>query len=205
MIKMKPALLISALISGLILIAFHEVVFAAGGAHAPKTKYAGQEGRAIKSLSQEDIDELRRGGGWGLAKAAELNGISGPAHLLEMKDELSLSSDQVSKITAVFEAMRARAVSLGERLIDLERDLEARFRNRTITDDLLRFSLTEISDVRAQLRYTHLSAHLKTPDILSEAQIQRYNALRGYDVNDPCRNMPTGHDPEMWRKHNGCK
>ncbi len=37
------------------------------------SKYIGQENRAIKSLSSEDIAELERGGGWGLAKAAELN------------------------------------------------------------------------------------------------------------------------------------
>ena len=35
--------------------------------------YAGQETRTVKSFSPEDIAELRRGGGWGLAKAAELN------------------------------------------------------------------------------------------------------------------------------------
>ena len=35
--------------------------------------YTGQETRRIKSLSSEDIAELQRGGGWGLAKAAELN------------------------------------------------------------------------------------------------------------------------------------
>ena len=31
------------------------------------SSYAGQETRQIKSLSGEDIAELRRGGGWGLA------------------------------------------------------------------------------------------------------------------------------------------
>ena len=32
------------------------------------SKYAGQEKRAIKSLSRDDIRELRRGGGWGLGQ-----------------------------------------------------------------------------------------------------------------------------------------
>jgi hypothetical protein len=52
-----------------------------------KSKYAGEEKREIKSLSATDIEELQNGKGWGLAKAAELNGIPGPVHLLEMKEE----------------------------------------------------------------------------------------------------------------------
>lgn len=51
--------------------------------HGAQTPYAGMQNRAIKSLSDNDINELRRGGGWGLALSAELNGMPGPAHLLE--------------------------------------------------------------------------------------------------------------------------
>lgn len=46
-------------------------VYAEGAAVSP---YAGFEQRSIRSLSEADIEELRRGGGWGLALAAELNG-----------------------------------------------------------------------------------------------------------------------------------
>jgi len=58
------------------------------GAHS---QYSGQENRDIKSLSPADIDKLQRCSVWGLAKAAELNGVPGPAHLLELKDEIPLS------------------------------------------------------------------------------------------------------------------
>ena len=67
-----------------------------------KSKYLGQEKREIKSLSESDIEELKNGKGWGLAKAAELNGVPGPAHLLEMKEEISLTSDQVQKIERIY-------------------------------------------------------------------------------------------------------
>ena len=42
-------------------------------AHAdtPASPYTGQQTRSIKALSPGDIDELRKGGGMGLAKAAE--------------------------------------------------------------------------------------------------------------------------------------
>ena len=58
-----------------------------------KSKYVGQEKREIKSLSESDIEELKNGGGWGLAKAAELNGVPGPVHLLEMKKEIGLNPE----------------------------------------------------------------------------------------------------------------
>lgn len=175
---------------------------AAEPGHAPKSKYAGQETRAIKSLSPDDIAELMRGGGWGLAKAAELNGVPGPAHLLEMKDKVPLDGAQVAAITDIYTAMKARAIGQGKRLIDLERALEVHFRNRTITDALLRSSLAAISEARMELRYIHLATHLKTPDILSPAQIQKYNGLRGYSGDGAGSHGSKGHNAEMMRKHN---
>src|SRR4051812_39523929 len=91
-------------ISGLML----GVAFAQHDQHAPRAQsgppmpYAGQDARDIKSLSAEDIAELRRGGGWGFAKAAELNGMPGPAHLLELKDQIGLTPDQVAAVQAIF-------------------------------------------------------------------------------------------------------
>lgn len=177
--------------------------FAQQGGHGAASPYAGQETRDIKSLSAEDIAELRRGGGWGLAKAAELNGVPGPAHLLELKDQIGLTPDQVSAIQAIFQTMREAAIKEGERLIALERALEEQFRNRSVTDQNLRRMLAEIEQSRQALRYIHLSAHLTSPPILTEEQIRRYNTLRGYG-GSPCTNAPPGHDPAMWRRHNGC-
>jgi hypothetical protein len=176
----------------------------ASAQHAHESKYAGQQTRETKSLSAEDVDELRRGGGWGLARAAELNGVPGPAHLLELKDAIGLSADQVARISALRDAMRTRAIAEGERLIALERRLEAMFRDGTVTDAGLRTALAEIADSRETLRYIHLSTHLETPAILSAPQIAAYNALRGY-TDDRCGNAPSGHDPARWRKHSGCE
>ena len=173
--------------------------------HPSVSKYAGQESRTIKSLSPDDIAKLKRGGGWGLAKAAELNGVPGPAHLLELKDEIHLSADQISRIEKLYDRMKESAIIHGKRLIALEEKLEEHFRKHTITDVILRDQLGKIAQVREALRYTHLAAHLETPAILSKRQIARYNSLRGYSSPDPCENIPPGHDPKMWRQHNGCR
>ena len=173
--------------------------------HSHKSKYVGEEKREIKSLSESDIEELENGKGWGFAKAAELNGVPGPIHLLEMKKEIRLSSEQIQKIEDIYQKMKKQAIPLGLELIELERRLNNHFANRTITDNLLHELLGEIVQVRKKLRYAHLSAHLKTPDILTFEQITLYNELRGYSSNDPCDNIPEGHDPEMWKKHHNCQ
>jgi methionine synthase II (cobalamin-independent) len=169
-----------------------------------KSKYAGEEKRKIKSLSATDIEELQNGKGWGLAKAAELNGVPGPVHLLEMKEEIDLNAEQIREIEDIYRKMKQEAVPLGLKIIELERELNDQFANRTITDEILRQVLQKIFDVHRQLRYVHLSTHLKTPDILQSEQIILYNKLRGYSSDDPCENVPKGHDPEMWKKHNNC-
>lgn len=172
--------------------------------HAGKSApYAGLETRAIKSLSQQDIEELRRGGGWGLALPAELNGRPGPAHLLELQDALELSTDQVDAITAIHADMRKAAIAAGERFISAEAALSDAFAGTALSEETLRDLLDEAAEARAALRFVHLSRHLATPELLSDAQIQRYNVLRGYS-DDPCANVPDGHDPDMWRRHNGC-
>ena len=168
------------------------------------SKYAGQEKREIKSLSEVDIEELKTGGGWGLAKAAELNGMPGPAHLLEMKEEISLDAEQVKTIEALYQKMKKEATQLGLELIRPEKELNDHFANRTISDELLHKLLEKNARVREQLRYVHLATHLKTPDILTPDQIALYNKLRGYTSDDPCQNIPEGHDPEMWKRHHNC-
>ncbi|MEH6476703.1 MAG: hypothetical protein V7727_13505 [Sneathiella sp.] len=172
--------------------------------HSQVSKYSGQEKRSIKSLSPDDISELRKGGGWGLAKAAELNGMPGPVHLLELKDKIPLSVEQVLALDKIYKAMKIKAIKQGERLITLEQELELLFRSGSVTPDTLRSTLSEISKTRMALRFTHLAAHLKSPEILSKEQIATYNEIRGYSNADPCHTIPEGHDKAKWLKHNGC-
>ncbi len=182
------------------------ITSAVSTAHDPSghaSPYAGLETRAIKSLSDADLDELHRGGGWGFALAAELNGIPGPAHLLELHGELSLSSDQVRALQAIVDEMRAEAIEAGARLIAAEEAIEAAFRAGGLDDERLRAMIAEAEDTRAELRFIHLSRHLDTLPLLSREQIAAYSRLRGYELN-PCVNVPEGHDAEMWRRHNNC-
>lgn len=147
--------------------------------------YAGEENRAIKSLSPGDIAELKAGRGWGLAKAAELNGVPGPAHLLELKSELGLSSVQIAQIERIYTDMQREARRLGPQLIELERRLNAQFSDGVMDETGLRDLLEQIGRTRTALRFTHLQTHLRTPAILTAQQTARYQALRGYSGQTP--------------------
>lgn len=176
-----------------------------GTALAQHSEYRGDEDRAIKSLSADDIEALRRGGGWGLARAAELNGVPGPSHLLELADEISLDADQRAAIENLFTAMQAEAIAAGERFIAAEAALESAFQSGDVTPNELRDQLDTIAERRSDLRYVHLEAHLETLDIITDEQVARYNEARGYSTRSDCDDVPEGHDPEMWRQHQGCE
>ena len=171
--------------------------------HGGQTPYAGMQNRAIKSLSDNDINELQRGGGWGLALAAELNGMPGPSHLLELKDKIPLASDQVDKTQVLLNEMRKAAIPTGERLIAAEKALESAFASEKVDEPSLRRLIAESESARSELRFIHLSQHYKTVQFLKPEQIKRYNILRGY-AEDPCKNIPAGHNPEMYKRHMGC-
>jgi hypothetical protein len=68
--------------------------------------YAGQETRALKTLSDEDIAALLKGEGMGMAKAAELNGYPGPRHVLDLAQELGLTDSQRLQVTAQLSTLR---------------------------------------------------------------------------------------------------
>jgi hypothetical protein len=153
----------------------------AGNTHSGESQYHAQEKRQIKSLSESDINSLRNGKGWGLAKAAELNGIPGPSHLLQLKKEIQLRVEQEKQIQQLFDDMKQKAIHKGLMLIELEQKLETGFQTQDINKDSLLKILTKISKVRRDLRFIHLSTHLATPKILDKKQIVLYNKLRGYD------------------------
>lgn len=165
--------------------------------------YAGEETRLIKSLSEQDLEEIARGGGWGLARAAELNGVPGPTHLLELAEDIGLTEQQRGDIEVIRAQMQADATTAGERFVAAERAVDEAFQQGAPNAEALERLVAEAGQARAALRLVHLNAHLLTLPLLTDAQVSQYSVLRGYS-DDPCASVPEGHDPEMWRSHNGC-
>src|SRR5690606_4582975 len=143
--------------------------------------YAGEEARAIKSLSEAEIDGLLSGKGMGYAKAAELNGYPGPAHVLELSEELSLTVDQRRQTEVIFSRMETSAKDLGADFVAAERALDEAFRSKVIDESSLSKLVKNVGDIETRLRAVHLSAHLQQTKILNDQQISNYLALRGYN------------------------
>jgi Spy/CpxP family protein refolding chaperone len=144
------------------------------------SSYAGQQTRAIKSLSEQDVDDLLAGRGAGFAKAAELNGYPGPAHVLELKEPLKLSEAQIAATQTLMAQHRAAARRLGEELVASERSLDHAFGGHTADESSIRTLTATIARYQGELRAEHLNTHLAQTALLTSDQIQRYAELRGY-------------------------
>jgi Spy/CpxP family protein refolding chaperone len=143
--------------------------------------YVGEQDRDIKALSKEDTASLLAGKGMGYAKAAELNGYPGPAHVLELATELRLTPAQKSETQALFDAMQTKASMLGRALVEEERGLDRLFATKAADPRSLDASLARIGDLQAKVRGAHLEAHLAQARILTPEQAARYVELRGYN------------------------
>ena len=153
--------------------------------------YAGQQGRDIKALSEQETADLLAGRGMGLARAGELNHHPGPAHVLELKDRLALTPGQLAATADSFARMAAAAKPLGAELVDRERALDGAFRAGGLSAGELGRRTDEIALIQGRLRAVHLGAHLEMKEILTPQQVAAYDVLRGYD--EPAAAPPARH------------
>ena len=148
--------------------------------HDNPTGSGDAEGRAPAWLSAQESDDYREGRGMGLSKSAELNGYPGPAHVLELADQLGLTAEQRAKTEALLASMRADARAFGGRLIRREVELDALFQSKMADAGAVDAIVDEIAALRGAIRRTHLRAHLLETSFLDPRQIDSYGKLRGY-------------------------
>ncbi len=177
----------------LALAALLAAVSPAAAQHSPTSPYSGFEQRTVKSLSDEQIADLRSGRGMGLALTAELNGYPGPVHVLELADRLGLTDDQRKRVQELHAVMKAETVPLGERLIAQETDLDRQFATKAVTPASLQAATAEIGATQGALRGAHLRHHLSTLEVLTPEQVRRYGNLRGYGASAGHGHGPKGH------------
>jgi hypothetical protein len=151
----------------------------AGRDHGQPSPYAGLEKRTVKALSDEQIGDLRAGRGMGLALPAELNGYPGPVHVLELADQLELTTEQRTRVQDLHAAMKAETIPLGERLIAQETDLDRQFAEKRVAPASLQAATNAIGATHGALRAAHLRYHLSTSDVLTPHPVHRYRELRG--------------------------
>jgi Spy/CpxP family protein refolding chaperone len=173
-------------------VAMTVALLAASSLAAQPTPYAGQQEREIKALSDQEVSDYLAGKGMGLAKAAELNGYPGPAHVLELASELRLNAEQRKKTEGLFKTMQSKAITAGRALVDEEKALDRLFASKAVTVASLQDALKRIADLQARVRLVHLETHLAQVAILSPEQIARYSELRGYTKSGPHKSRDHG-------------
>lgn len=171
---------------------------AGGLASAQTSPYAGQEQRAIKSLSEQEVSGLLSGAGAGFARAAELNGYPGPMHVLEHTDRLALSAEQRAATQSLLTQHKARARTLGEQLVNAERDLDKLFAQRAADAGAVDAATRRVGLLQADLRAEHLKTHVAQTALLSAEQVRMYSVLRGYTAANPSE---TPHAPSSGHAH----
>jgi len=142
--------------------------------------YVEQLDSPVRGLSSQEVDDLLKGRGAGYARVAELNGYPGPRHVLDLKQELNLSTQQERETQIAFEQMQKEAERLGQVIVEREHELSRDFAKQVITDTQLQRQTQELAKLYSELRATHLLAHLRITPLLSAEQITKYNELRGY-------------------------
>jgi len=146
---------------------------------------SGQQTREIKALSAGEIADLIAGRGMGMAKAGELNHYPGPAHVLDLRNKLALTPEQVAQAQASFDRMASEAQPLGSEIVRRERALDEAFKLGEATFESVAQQTEEIGTLQGQLRAIHLNAHLKMRALLTAQQVTSYDKLRGYDGPHP--------------------
>lgn len=148
--------------------------------------------RANKTIrsrrSETEISGYIEGREMGFAKAAELNGYPGPAHVLELADELVLTPKQRARAQALKDSMK-NAASLGAQLVDTERRLDTLFAQGEATDQRITWLVEKIGQLQAEIRLVRLRAHLLMRDVLTADKSANTNRL----AVTPCieANCPT--------------
>ena len=147
-----------------------------GHGHTPG---AASDGHLKAQACAEEFEAVVRDGrGFGMAFAADQQGYPGPMHVLELKDRLGLDAAQEGRVRALLHAMFAESRPKGARLLDAEARLRSLFASGTADDTAVRTAVAEVERARAEVRLVHLLAHLRTREILTEAQRRTYQEAR---------------------------
>jgi len=118
------------------------------------------------------------GRGFGMGFAADQNGYPGPMHLLELRERLGLTAEQAAKAQALVHAMFAESRPKSARLLEAEAKLNKLFVGGAASEAAVRAAVAEVERARTEVRLVHLLTHLKTRELLTEAQRRVYHEAR---------------------------
>jgi tyrosyl-tRNA synthetase len=120
---------------------------------------------------------IGRGEGFGMAMPADRNGYPGPKHILELKKELKLTSEQEAAVQRLMADMKTKALAKGKEVLAAEDRLGQYFKEGR-SEAELREETYRVASLRAELRWVHLATHLAAKKTLTSEQNALYSKLR---------------------------
>jgi Spy/CpxP family protein refolding chaperone len=151
----------------------------AGHSHAPGAVSDGH--LKVQACADEFDAVVRDGRGFGMAFAADQHGYPGPMHVLELKDRLGLTPEQEARVRVLLQAMFAESRPKSARLLEAEARLRALFAAGSADEPAVRAAAAEVERLRGEVRLVHLLAHVKTREVLTDAQRRAYHEARWPD------------------------
>jgi Spy/CpxP family protein refolding chaperone len=146
-----------------------------GGPHGA----AGGEGhRAAEACATQFDQVVADGRGFGMAFAADQNGYPGPMHILELRERLGLTPDQVTRAEALMRAMFEQSRPKSRHLLDAEARLRRLFADGVATEAAVRAAVADVERAHADVRLVHLLTHLQARDLLTDPQRRLYHEAR---------------------------
>jgi Spy/CpxP family protein refolding chaperone len=125
-----------------------------------------------------DRDALLNGDSEGMAAYAEANGYPAPLDVLAVADELGLTAKQKYDIREMTDEIRTRARVLGKMIVKVEEELHFSFNSGMIGQESVEDDAEAIGKMRGTLRGIHLSAYLKTKELLTAKQFVAFTRIR---------------------------
>jgi Spy/CpxP family protein refolding chaperone len=147
------------------------------GAHQGHTG-GGDGHRAAQTCATEFDQVVAEGRGFGMAFAADQNGYPGPLHIIELRERLALTPDQVAKAEALMRAMFDESRPKSARLLSAEARLRRLFADGAANEAAVRTVVAEVERARSDVRLVHLLTHLRARDVLTESQRRLYHDMR---------------------------
>ena len=148
------------------------------------TMFLGMVGGIVEAQTAipPDRDGLLAGEGMSMAEEAEMHGYPSPKRCLELKDQLALSKDQITKIDGIAQNVLIGAKIKGEEIVAAEEALDKGLTSGKLSEKALRLQVEAIGKLRGELRFLHLQAHFRVKPILSANQYERYKELQAHEA-----------------------
>jgi len=133
----------------------------------------------VRTLNRQQYDAYLKGTAADeMAIVAEMNHYPMPDNVLELSNQLDLSTVQIKKITEVNTQMHRRRIQIGGSIISNEKMLDSLFKTRKMTDGNLIFYTNRHGLYQGELKNAILQACMATEKLLSAQQIAKLEALQ---------------------------